>query len=430
MKKSESIQFSMSEKREQLSTLLDVSEKTDEQRTEINEITKALKGLESDYRAALLLEGKEAEEIRAGFIDNPGQTSEERERLELRSRVSLARMLKNALEGKQYDGAEEEFRQISHCDQREIPLSLFDVPIEQRADAVTGVPNVTGISMQSLVPSIFSHSLASRIGIEMPSVPSGQYSIPRIKTDLSAGTMQKGKAREASAATFEVISTTPHRISARLQLTAEDISTAGIGNFEGGLRENLSMALSKALDLQLLNGDGSGNNISGLISQFTSPTDPTQVVDFSSFVASMASAVDGKFAVDLDELRLVVNPEVFKSLASIFMEPKLVGDKAGSGGGTPSVSTIRNWAKNELGSFMNSKRMPASASNIGTCLIVKAGMLGTSPVPMASAVAPVWGNLAISDPFSQSAAAISSVTMHVLVGNVLLKIPGTLASIQ
>ena len=63
--------------------------------------------------------------------------AEQRERGELRSRASLGRYLVNALRGRAATGAEAELQEAAGSGDG-IPLELWDVPTETRADAATG----------------------------------------------------------------------------------------------------------------------------------------------------------------------------------------------------------------------------------------------------------------------------------------------------
>ena len=286
---------------------------------------------------------------------------------------------------------------------------------------MTNAPSTIGINMSGMVPNVFNRSIASQIGIEMPQAPSGQYSIPKLNKSLDGvGLPGKGAKQESTAATFTVVSTKPHRITARMSLTLEDLAEAGIPGFEGSLRQNLSLVLSEALDNQILTGDGTGNNISGLMKQLTADTDPTKAITFSDFVSDIAGYIDGLFATELSDLKLVTNPAIYQKLLATFQTPVLVGATSGSGGGTPSIMSAINWAKQELSGAMTHGRMPASASNIGKCLVVRGGRM-TEPTPMAGACIPIWGNLSISDPYTDSGSGLEHFTMHTLIGDVLVK---------
>ena len=102
-------------------------------------------------------------------------------------------------------------------------------------------------------PAIFAPSIAPRLGIEMPRVGSGTYASATINQSVTAGAKAKSGDAPATAATFNVTTATPKRVSARLELTLEDIAAVGQENFEAALRENISLALSDELSTQSSN---------------------------------------------------------------------------------------------------------------------------------------------------------------------------------
>ena len=214
---------------------------------------------------------------------DPNPTGEDRERVELRRRARLANYLESALSGRGPTGVEAELSAAAGVSG--IPLELFDALPEHRAAretrAPTGVPSTTGINLDPIRPLIYARAVTPRIGIAMPRVPSGTFATATIATGTAAAAAAPDGAAVATAATFEVGSTTPHRVSGRLSLRIEDITTIGAENFESALRQNLMLALSDRLDDLVLNGEG-GNTAEpeGLFVQFMAPTDPTEVVDF------------------------------------------------------------------------------------------------------------------------------------------------------
>ena len=414
---------------------------TPELRSELDAIEEGTPDLERQIRAARAAVEAEDSSVRHNANGNPGNTGgdpETRERLELRGKASLGRIFKAAVEGNRLEGADEEYRQSVGCAERSIPLDIFErEPVtEQRADAVTGVPSTTGINMQNIVPAVFNKSIAARIGIQMPRSPSGQYSVPRLTTSLTAGAKAKGADQESTAAAFTVESAKPRRISARLSLRAEDLAEVGIPGFEAALRQNLMLVLGDVLDTQIIAGDGSAPNITGLMKQLTADSDPTAAISFPSFVADIAGLLDGKWACTLAELRMVTNAVVYGKLAATFQEPKFL-DKGGgqakaSGVGSQSIETAVDWATGKLGGFWCNGRMPAAASDISKCIAVRSGMMldpdGGAAMP---AVLPTWGDISISDPYTDSASATEHVTLHTLIGDkVVIRHPDAFAEVR
>ena len=128
-------------------------------------------------------------------------------------------------------------------------MELWDVP-RQEHRAVADAPGTVGVNLDPLRPAVFAHSIAARLGIEMPRVMSGTYATATISTSQDAAALAKSGAAVGVAGAFTVSTATPKRISARLELTLEDIAAVGAGNFESILRENVALILSDELDTQ------------------------------------------------------------------------------------------------------------------------------------------------------------------------------------
>ena len=377
--------------------------------------------LESQYQEAVTEEAAEREKLNGGHPVKP----EDVEIASLRNQVSVGKILKSAIDGTRLDGVEAEFRAATKTAEGEIPLDSFTRKEITKADTATGVPTTAGINFGSIVPAVFADSVAMDLMLTMPRVPSGQYSIPRLTTNLKAAARAKGKVQESSAAAFTVESAKPRRISARLTLQIEDLAEVGIAGFEEALRANLQEVLSDALDTQLLTGSGTSPNITGLMKQLTAATDPTKVATFESFAGSMASGIDGKFSSRLQDVKALVNAEVYRLLATTFQDPIVVDKGNGvadaTGVGARSVISAADWAEGNTGGLRCSSRMPAAASNISKCILVRQGSR-ISPMDAARmpAILPIWGNISISDIYTNASSGTQHLTLHVLVGDKVL----------
>ena len=121
-----------SRERGRMAELAIVDDLTDEQRSELDTIERATPDLERQIRAATVALEDEEREAETRAVNEPD--TEQRERIELRSKASLTGYLRAALEGRQVDGAEAELRSAAGVSG--IPLELWDVPqeIERAAD--------------------------------------------------------------------------------------------------------------------------------------------------------------------------------------------------------------------------------------------------------------------------------------------------------
>ena len=416
MLNSQKIDLRRSEIRSRLSEIsaLEGDNYSDEIKTEEKNLHAEIGGLEQRYKSAILAEDDEQRDLEKTVAGTPD--AEQRERIELRSKAKVSSYVMAALSGRQVDGAESELRAAAGISDG-IPLEAWDVPrgTEKRVDVATDAPSTVGVNLDVIRPAVFANSIAPRLGVEMPRVQSGSYASATIATSLTAGAKGKGAPQESTEAVFTVTSATPKRISARLSVQIEDIASVGTASFESALRQNLSLVLSDELDKQMITGNGSGNNLTGIFERLTSPSDPTPVSDFDSFVAAFSSGVDGLWSQTLKEVSVVCGPETYRFAAETFR------DAAGQDLGSISAA---DYSMANTGGFWTNKRMPDAVSNIQQAILYRMGrsMAGAGSA-IRTAVCPHWNSISIDDIFSDSASGTRHFTMHVLLGNVILTQP-------
>ena len=257
----------------------------DEQRQELDAIERGTADLERQIRAATVaVEDEDAEQRTETRTHEPD--AEQRERIGLRSKAQLTNYLLAAAQGRMVAGAEAELQAAAGV--KGIPIQLWDVP-ETRAQGdgretrdITPAPGTVGVNLDPIRPAVFANSIAARLGIDMPRVASGTYATATITTSQTAEAKAKSAAVAATAGAFTLSTATPKRVSARLELTLEDIAAVGQANFESILRENLSLALSDELDDQAINGAGQNNDLNGMFKALTDPAAPAAGVRAST----------------------------------------------------------------------------------------------------------------------------------------------------
>ena len=409
MLKSHKLKLRSVELNKELNALSDIEKPTPEQLTEMDEKGKEFDAVQTRYAAALRSE-PEPVIVQTGDVD-----PETRERLELRTRASLTNYLKSAVGGKLPGGAEAELQAAAGVDG--IPLELFEpMPdLQLRADVVTGAPTTTGINLDPIRPAVFAASIAPRLGIDMPRVQSGTFATATIATSLTAAAKGKGDVADSTAATFTVSTATAKRVSARMSIALEDIATVGQANFESALRENLMMVLSDALDGQAINGDGTGDNLTGIFARLTDPAnDPAAVADFDYFAASHAGGIDGLWSSTIKDVSIVVGP------ATYVLASKTFQSAANFKGETSAAS----YAAMNTGGLWTNKRMPAVDGMIQQAILHRKGRMG-----IRTAVCPHWNEIGIDDIYSGSAKAERYVVFHTLLGDVILVQPDAYSQI-
>ncbi len=168
-----------------------IDELGDEHRAELDTIEKSTPDLERQLRAAVIALEDEEREAETRAVDDPD--TEQRERIELRSKAMLTTYFMNAARGRMADGAEAELQAAAGISGHGIPLELWDVPISRRdgegereTRAITPSPSTVGVNLDVIRPAVFANSIAPRLGIEMPRVMSGTYASATITTSCSA----------------------------------------------------------------------------------------------------------------------------------------------------------------------------------------------------------------------------------------------------
>ena len=403
-----------SKERQRLAELGLADSLTDESRAELDTIEAGTPDLERQIRAATVAaeveEGEQREEARA-----TGPDAELQERIALRSKASLGAFLIARMQGREVRGAEHELRAAAGVEG--VPLELWDVPEpEGEGRAVAAAPGTTGINLDPLRPALFAPSIAPRLGIAMPRVATGTYATGTITGSQMAEAKGKSAAIDAVAGAFTVGTSSVKRISARLELTLEDIASVGAANFEPILRENLSLALSDAFDAQAIAGDGNAPNLTGILTRLTDPSAPgAAVATFDDFVAAYAGGIDGLWASMASHVGIVVNPETYQVAMKTFR------DAAGQDMGDMAFA---DYAMQHFGGFWTNKRMPVKAAHVAKGILYRKGRAGVR-----TAVCPHWGEVQIDDMYSGAAKAERSFTMHVLVGDVILIQPDAYAEV-
>ena len=330
---------------------------------------------EQRHRSALIAENTALDTAKgeAGDLD-----AEQRERVELRSKARLGTFIRAALTGKMVNGAEAELQAAAAVDG--IPMELWDVPEQRSAEhrAVTPAPGTVGINLDPIRPAVFAPSIASKLQIDMPRVPSGTYATGTISSTVGSVLTADAVAKKAevpqSAGAITVGTASPKRVGASLGLTPEDIAAIGTENFESVLRQNVSLVLSDELDDQMINGDGQNDDLTGIFQRLTNPSAPAANVEtWTRFLAIQSGGIDGLWATELEHISMVVGVDTYRLSAATFQ-------------GADSEESAASYLKRQGAGYWTNSRMPAKTANIQQGILCRKGRPG-----MRTAVSPTWG---------------------------------------
>ena len=369
MTKLQKLQVEQSEKRQRVNELLGLSTLSEEDRAEMSIATKRLQELEVELRAAVIVDGAEAEDV-AGELDAQG-----RERSSLAGRVELARYVGAAVEQRSLDGAEGELNGELKLAGNMVPHSAIT---ERRAITPIPAAGSRGAQQHAIIPPVYSDGAAAHLGISMPSVGVGDSIFTVLSTGAAPGTPAASASQEETTGAFAAQRMSPGRVQAAFLWQRED--AAGLAGLEDALRTNLRAALSEQLDAVVIADTTDGLLAGGL----TAPGDPTAESDTSTYMDSLVGPLDGRYAKSIDDLRFVVGPSTWAHM---------VGQFSASTGSLPLFDDL---ARRSLRQVRVSAHVPAVASMRQDAIVA----LGTEG---SSAVLATWSAVElIADPISQA----------------------------
>ena len=276
---------------------------------QIAEATAMLDNLEA--RAAALPAEKEPEPDPAKTGDSEG-----REIRRLASKARVGAFVKAVLTGQPVKGASAEYAAAIGADGM-LPLSLLEPEGRTETRAVTpGPSNETVTSTRPTVPYAFQRTDAAALGVTMPTVAPGEAHFPALTTAPPAGPKAEDAAADATAAAFSLTKRTPTRITGQFVIRLEDIAL--FPSMEADLRRAIGRAIADSMDKQVVNGDGTAPNLSGLFSVATDVAAAGSVETFATGVARIAALVDGTHANGWGDIRLLIGSDTFELYASLF----------------------------------------------------------------------------------------------------------------
>ena len=339
------IEIRRSEAREKLLSL--VTAQSAEDITRRDALEAELKALEPELRTAIEAEG--AAET----------TPESREWTGLNRRFDLGDMFTNVIEHRASSGVIAEVQKERGLGANAIPTDMLMV--EHRA--VTPAPNDVGQSQSMITGFVFPQSVAGFLSIPSDIVPVGDRTYPVLTSDPAAGTPAENAAQAETTGTWTADVLSPGRIQASFFWSREDAARmAGMGD---ALREALQGGIADKLDSEIIQGTN-GLFTANILDAHTRANSS----DYAHYVSQLLyERVDGKFAFDLADIRVVMGYQTFGNAAT----------KLPTNGEENALARIRN----DSGGVRVSAHVPVVASSKQNAVV----RLGNRR----DMVAPVWG---------------------------------------
>ena len=377
----------------------------------IEELSAELSEKETQYRAALVVEGEEEARSTDLFEGGDGEAAETRALLR---DVPLSSYLNVAAAGLGLTGAPAELNAAL-----EVPVSGAGggvaVPwavlenrqalmrrvgangngAEQRAFTDSG--DLSGSVLQRpVLQRLFGVGILDALGVRVDSVPAGRTEWPMLTAGVAPVQKAEGTAADAAvSATFATETLKPKRLTGRYEFTHEQ--AAQVPMIEEALRRDLGDAVKAKMSDLVLNGDESTNahEPNGFLTKIAAPSDPGSESGFADYAGLSAQGVDGIHAASESEVAAVIGVASYRHAASIYQT---------SGSGESASEALKRRAM----SLMASSFVPAASVNVQNGNLIHAGgPNGGGPAMRADSIAAVWPSLEIlRDPFTKASQGV------------------------
>ena len=286
---------------------LDGDALTDAIRSETSTLDREFRDCETRLAASLIAEGADD-----GQRTDPTDPAE-REYRQLLGRASVGSVLTAVMGGRLADGPEAELQQHHKLAGNEIPVELLRAR-EHRAAGVTAAPGDTGAVQDAVTQPVFSTGDGAFLGIERPTVASGDAVYPVLSNRPTVGGPHADSSDvPETAGTWGADLLAPGRIQASYTYRRTDAARFFDG-MEDALRSALNMGLEEKLDYEAIagtNGLLTGTNLAN--------NNTNAVTTFAAYISNLCFArVDGRYARNQSDLRVLMGAATYAHAGSVY----------------------------------------------------------------------------------------------------------------
>ena len=280
-------------------TGLDGDAFTDEIRQESDTLTTEFRETETKLRGAIAVDAsRQSEET---------EDSEARALRVLVGKASLGEIFEGAVEHRQAEGATAELQTHFGIGHNQVPLELLRSTREEHRAVTPGATNV-GASLSNIVQPVFATGDGAFLGINTPTVETGEAVFPVLTTRPTVGGPHSDSAEvDETTGAFTADMLAPKRLQASFFYKRVDV--ARFAGMSEALQQALSMGLSEKVDAQIV----------AQIVTDVARVDAAAADSFASYQKRLIyDNIDGRYASEEGGLRYLVGSATLGDMAVLY----------------------------------------------------------------------------------------------------------------
>lgn len=282
---------------------------------------------ETRYRAALIAEDDERRDAKDEL-----ETRTEKEFADLIGKFEMRQVALALDEGQQLSGetAEVVSELRSQGGYRGMPIPWM--ALERRAGETVASGTPDPIRTMPIIDRLFPQSVAARMGGQMVNIDSGEVEYPVATSSVSAGwaATETGSVASPTAYTTTDRPLAPdHTLGVQMKITRKTLKQSGAA-LEQAVRRDMQGAVQQAMDAAVFLGSGSSGEPTGIFAGASgfgiTETPVAAAADYAMFRAAAVRFMSANAANSLDQINLLLRPEVFDDLDNALISGTAVSE--------------------------------------------------------------------------------------------------------
>ncbi|WP_114010569.1 phage major capsid protein [Cohaesibacter intestini] len=304
-----------SEIRQALSELVGKQNPTEDETRSMESMDAEYRQNETRYRAALIAEDTERREAGEEL-----ETRGDKEWNDLIDRFEMRQVALALDEGAALSGPTNEIVQEmrSQGGYRGFPVPWAALETRAGETIASGTPDP--IRTRPIIDRLFPDSVASRMGVQMINIDSGETEWPVVTSSVSAGwaSSETGNVAGPTAfATTDKALKPEQNLGIQMRITRKTLKQSGSA-LEMAVRRDMNSAIGAALDQAIFLGTGADGQPLGVITgQSTygiTSTDAAALADWSAFRAAVVRFMTANAAGSPNAVKALIRPELWSLL--------------------------------------------------------------------------------------------------------------------